>query len=121
MMSDPTIRAYFEANKCLMNVSRDMPLGVSLAFLGSAIWGQDRDDLSDPLTLEDLAARVGASPSTISQHLRYLSYGYRAGTPGLGLVETAENTDNRRKKVFYLTPKGKGLVSQLQFIFSKAL
>ncbi|UDL87658.1 ArsR family transcriptional regulator [Mesorhizobium sp. PAMC28654] len=120
MMSDPTIRAYFEANKCLMTVAKDMPIGVSLALLGAAIWGRDRHDINDPLTLEDLAARIGVSPTTISQHLRYLSYGYREGTPGLGLVETAENADNRRKKIFYLTSKGKGLVSQLQFVFSKA-
>ncbi|MER9852265.1 hypothetical protein NKJ55_34265 [Mesorhizobium sp. M0106] len=120
MMNDPVIRAYFEANKHMKTVAKDMPIGVTLAFLGAALWGQDRHDTTDPLTLEDLGVRIGVSPTTISQHLRYLSYGYREGTPGLGLVATAENTDNHRKKVFFLTPKGRGLVNQLQFIFSKA-
>ncbi len=60
------------------------------------------------------------TPTTVSQHLRYLGYGYRTGKPGLGLVETRENPDNRRKKVFALTPKGRGLVSQLELILRRA-
>ncbi|MGO4838669.1 MarR family winged helix-turn-helix transcriptional regulator, partial [Rhizobiaceae sp. 2RAB30] len=74
-----------------------------------------------PMTLEELAAKVGMTPTTVSQHLRYLSYGYRPGKPGLGLVETVENADNRRKKVFFLTPQGRALVAELEAILSADL
>ncbi|MER8948290.1 MULTISPECIES: hypothetical protein [unclassified Mesorhizobium] len=115
-MSSKTIRRYLEANRRMMAEAKDVPIGISVAFLGAAIWGFDPRDPNDPLTLEDLADRLGFSPTTISQHMRYLGHGYREGTPGLGLVGTVRNSDNGRKKIFYLTPRGRGLLSQIEFI-----
>lgn len=65
------------------------------------------------MTLEELAKRVEVSPTTMSQHLRHLGPGYRKGTPGLGLVETARHPDNGRKKIVFLTAKGRDLIAKI--------
>ncbi|TIT31070.1 MAG: winged helix-turn-helix transcriptional regulator [Mesorhizobium sp.] len=49
----------------------------------------------------------------MSQHLRHLGPGYRKGTPGLGLVETARHPDNGRKKIVFLTAKGRDLIAKI--------
>lgn len=95
---------------------RDIPMSVALTFLGVALWERQEDSGAEPTTLEELAVKVGAPATTISQHLRYLGACYRDGRPGLGLVETEEYPHNRRKKVFYLTSKGRGLIRQIDMI-----
>jgi DNA-binding MarR family transcriptional regulator len=119
-MSSRVIRAYFEANRRLVQEAREIPVAIALTFLGAAIWEDVQDRDGEHMTLEDLAIKVGMTPTTVSQHLRYLGEFYRYGKPGLGLVETAENRSNRRKKVFFLTPKGRGLIAQLDLILRKA-
>ncbi|EKF16894.1 ArsR family transcriptional regulator [Nitratireductor pacificus] len=120
MSSDRLIRAYLEANRRMMAESKDMTLATTVTFLGAAVWSDHEDLEGEPLTLEDLAVKVGMTPTTISQHLRYLGGGYRLGRPGLGLVLTDANPDNRRKKTFGLTPKGRGLAAQLALILRRA-
>lgn len=119
-MSTSRIEAYFEASRRMMLEHRDIPVSVSLTFLGVALWERHVDSAKEPMTLEELAVKVGAPASTISQHLRYLGEHYREGRPGLGLVVTEEYQHNRRKKVFHLTAKGRGLVRQLDMILRKA-
>jgi DNA-binding MarR family transcriptional regulator len=119
-MSTSRIEAYFEASRRMMMEQRDIPMSVALTFLGAAIWERRKDSEAEPTTLEELAVKVGAPATTISQHLRYLGENYREGKPGLGLVETEEYQHNRRKKVFYLTSKGRGLIRQLDMILRKA-
>lgn len=119
-MSTRHIRAYFEANRRMMVEHRDMPVTIALTFLGAALWESREDQHGEPMTLEELAVKVGSSATTISQHMRYLGEHYRDGKPGLGLVETEEYRHNRRKKVFRLTPKGRGLIRQLDLILRKA-
>ncbi|MCL6706693.1 winged helix DNA-binding protein [Pseudomonas sp. R2.Fl] len=114
------IRAYFEANRRLMGEHKDIPVSVALTFLGVAIWESHADSRGEPMTLEDLAVKVGSSATTVSQHLRYLGDRYREDRPGLGLVDTEEYRPNRRKKTFHLTPKGRGLIRQLDMILRKA-
>lgn len=103
-----------EATRLIKSQARDMPLGISIAFLVAAICGTDaRSPGGDAMTLEELAKRVDVSPTTMSQHLRYLGPGYREGTPGLGLVETARHPDNGRKKIVFLTAKGRDLIAKI--------
>lgn len=118
MLSSRTIRAYFEANRTMIAETKDMPIGILQTFLGAAIWGHDKSDTGEPMTLQELSDRVGLTPTTISQHLRYLGYGYRTGVPGLGLVQTQEYPENRRMKTFGLTPRGRRLLERLEFILS---
>lgn len=91
-----------------------MPLGIFIAFLIAAICGLDPESADDDaMALEELAKRVDVSPTAMSQHLRYLGPGYREGTPGLGLVGTARHPDNGRKKVVFLTDKGRDLIAMI--------
>lgn len=119
-MSTRHIKAYFEASRRLVEDSRDLPVAIAITFLGVAIWEQREGNHGEPMTLEELAVKVGRSATTISQHLNYLGAIYREGKPGLGLVGTTTYLPNRRKKVFYLTPKGRGLIRQLDMILRKA-
>ncbi len=120
MTDKQAVNALLQANKRLLAEARELPLGIAVTFLGVALWEDEEDADGSPLTLEDLAIRVGMSPTTISQHLRYLGENYRFGKPGLGLVETWENPHNRRKKIAGLTPKGNGLVRQLGLIIRRS-
>jgi len=119
-MSTKRIEAYFEACRRMMMEHKDLPLSVTLTFVGVALWERRPDHEGEPTTLEELAVKVGIPATTISQHLRYLGDHYREGRPGLGLVETEEFRHNRRKKVFHLTSKGRGLIRQLDMILRTA-
>lgn len=112
------IARLLQAASLLKSEARDMPLGISIAFFAAATCGFDSWSLGDAMTLEELAKRVNVSPTTMSQHLRYLGSGYRKGTPGLGLVETARHPDNGRKKVFFLTARGRDLVARLDRVLA---
>ncbi|MET4636439.1 hypothetical protein [Kaistia defluvii] len=119
-MSTRHIRALFEANRRLLAEHRDIPAAVVNTLLGVAIWEGHQVDPREPMTLEDLAVKIGTPPTTVSVHLRYLGASYREEKPGLGLVETREYRPNRRKKTFHLTPRGRGLIRQLDLILRKA-
>lgn len=120
-MDSRHLRAFFEANRVVVSTSDTghIPVSVVVTFLGVALWEDEVDDEGEPLTLEGLAARVGMTATTISQHLRYLGDWYRQGKPGLQLVETEVYEHNRRKKVFRLTPRGRGLARQLELVIRK--
>lgn len=119
-MSTRHIKAFFEANRRLVVEARELPVAIVITFLGVAIWEQRESDHGEPMTLEELAVKVGRSATTISQHMNYLGNHYREGKPGLGRVGTEQYLHNRRKKVFHLTPKGRGLIRQLDMILRKA-
>lgn len=119
-MSSRHLRAYFEASRRLIMETKEMPVAIAMTFVGVAIWEAQGDDDGDPMTLEELATKVGIPATTMSTHLRYLGNHYRRNKTGLGLVETDEFRHNRRKKIFYLTPKGRGLIRQLDMILRKA-
>jgi DNA-binding transcriptional ArsR family regulator len=112
------LRAYFEATRRVRAETKDFPVGILITFLSVALWGDDKGG-KEPFTLQELAERTGQSPTTVSQHLRYLGDYYRYGHEGLGLVDTKIYQRNRRQKVAYLTPKGKALADQLTYIMGK--
>jgi len=119
-MSTRHIRALFAANHRLIQEHRDLPVTVALSLLGVAIWEDHLDSDGELMSLEDLAARIGTPVTSFSQHTRYLGERYRQDKPGLGLIETREHPTSGRKKTFHLTPKGRGLVRQLDLILRKA-
>lgn len=110
----------FEANRRILAEHRDIPVTVALTLLGVAIWEDQVDATGELMSLEDLAVKIGTAPTSLSQHTRYLGHRYRDGKPGLGLVETREHPSSGRKKMFRLTPKGRGLIRQLDLILKKA-
>lgn len=119
-MSTRNIRAYFEANRRLLAEHRDIPVTVVLTLLGVAIWEDHLDGTGELMSLEDLAVKIGTPATSLSRHTRYLGDRYREDKPGLGLVETREHPNSGRKKMFRLTPKGRGLIRQLDIILKKA-
>lgn len=110
-------RAYLAANqRVVAEQTRNdqyIPVAILNSFLGVVLWG-DHDD--NPTTLEEIAKRLGISPTTLSTHLRYLGDHYRAGKEGLGLVELENYVLNRRMKVVKLSRKGRALADQLAYI-----
>lgn len=112
------LRAVFEANRLVHNLSIDMPVSILLTFLGVAIWGHKKDSGGEaPLTLKEIARNVGLPSATISRHLRYLGVGeYREGRQGLGVVDTEIWVLNQRQKIVYLTTKGQTVVDQINYI-----
>ncbi|RWI06840.1 MAG: hypothetical protein EOQ89_03665 [Mesorhizobium sp.] len=114
------LRAYLEANKRVQAAQTDgqiMPLAILNTLLGAAIWGDD-PVREGPATLEELAGRLGITPTTLSTHLRYLGDKYRSDKDGLGLVSVEEYPPNRRMKTARLTHKGRALVDQLTYILT---
>jgi DNA-binding MarR family transcriptional regulator len=55
----------------------------------------------------DLSRMVVMSQSLCSRTVAALSKWQRRGTPGLDLIEAIEDPRERRRKIMYLTPKGR--------------
>lgn len=70
------------------------------------------------MSLEDLASRLGKTPSALSANLHYLSERYR-GREGLGLILTYENPHNGRRKGFQLTDKGEAVSAHLRYLYQR--
>ncbi|MBM6582903.1 winged helix-turn-helix transcriptional regulator [Microvirga sp. BT689] len=61
------------------------------------------------LTQQELANRTGMALSSISRNLMALGEWNRSGKPGLSLVETADDPNERRRQIAFLSPKGGAL------------
>jgi DNA-binding MarR family transcriptional regulator len=59
------------------------------------------------LAMGDLSRMVFMSQSLCSRTVAALSKWQRRGTPGLDLIEAIEDPRGRRRKIMYLTPKGR--------------
>ncbi len=97
----------------------ELPVSIFVTFMGAAMWTNRRDHVDGPMPLEELAARTGKTPSSISSHLRYLGNRYRDDKPGLGLVRTYEHPLNGRMKTFQLTPKGEAVAEHLRYLHDR--
>lgn len=106
------LRRTLEATRLFMGLQHEINAPIIATFLGVTLWGEDeRPD--DPISVQELAQRVGLSDTTVSRHLRYLGTQRRINVPGLGLVETRTHPVDRRRKVVYLTRQGQALRDQL--------
>ncbi|MCK1531164.1 winged helix-turn-helix transcriptional regulator [Bradyrhizobium sp. 182] len=68
------------------------------------------------ITMQRLAKKAGLAQSSCSRNVAMLSRWEAFGKPGLDLVETCEDPRERRRKVIYLTAKGR---TKVQSIVSK--
>jgi DNA-binding MarR family transcriptional regulator len=59
------------------------------------------------LTMQELSDTVGMSQSSCSRNVAALSKWHRLGSPGLDCLEAIEDPRERRRKVMYLTAKGR--------------
>lgn len=113
------LRPYFEANRRVLVESDEITLSILNTFLGVALWGYDRSQ-REPLTIQELSARIGLPYTTVSRHLRYLGEGERLrGKVGPKLVDTAIYPLNRRQKTAFLTPRGRALAEQLRYLMDR--
>ena len=64
-------------------------------------------------SLKEYADMLGLSQSTASRHLLDLGEMRRDQEPGLGLLDQHPDRMDRRRNVYYLTPKGKQLLAKL--------
>ena len=65
------------------------------------------------LAMGDLSRMVFMSQSLCSRTVAALSKWQRRGIPGLDLIETIEDPRERRRKIIYLTPKGRQRMTQI--------
>ncbi|WP_223478551.1 ArsR family transcriptional regulator [Oricola indica] len=107
-----TLQGYLDANLVMLSLKGEINASIINTFLGVALWGGIHDG-EEPLTLHELASRIGLSETTVSRHLRYLGDWERQEKPGMGLVKTDTYPRNRRQKVASLTTKGVHLRDQL--------
>lgn len=121
-MPSPAIRPLLEANRLLLgtNGTRELTINAVITFLGVCIWEGELDRNGDPIQLQELARRLDFSATTVSQHLRYLGDFYRSDRDGgAGLVGTEDYTGDRRRKVFFLTQRGKAIARSLEYILTR--
>jgi DNA-binding MarR family transcriptional regulator len=69
--------------------------------------------IEEGLSVEEYDARAGRSISTMSRHLLDIGDRNRKMKPGLGLVTARANPLNRRRREYFLTPRGLALLEQL--------
>lgn len=67
----------------------------------------------DGITMKELERLSGMSNSTVSRTILYLSEVFKAGEPGLDLVEAREDINDRRIKRVYLKPRGRKVYDSL--------
>lgn len=65
------------------------------------------------ITSAEIADRVGVSQSSVSRNTAALGKWHRFGDPGLDLVEAHEDPRERRRKVHFLTPKGRSRIIEV--------
>jgi DNA-binding MarR family transcriptional regulator len=61
---------------------------------------------------EGLIKDVGITQASVSRNVAALSKWHRLGKPGADYVEQIEDPRERRRKIVYLTPKGRKVVSK---------
>jgi len=70
---------------------------------------------------QHLRKRLGVSQSATSRHLALLSEFSWNNQPGMDLVETVEDPEDRRNKIAFLTEKGKALAIKVSTLIRPSL
>jgi DNA-binding MarR family transcriptional regulator len=104
----PTYRAeihhLFQAIDAMRTKSDDMPAQQLLCLLAIA--------RHPGITAEQLGREVGVNQSSVSRNTMALSEWHRVGKPGAGYIERVEDPVERRRFIFFLTPKGKSVIKK---------
>lgn len=65
------------------------------------------------ITMKELADQLGISQASCSRNVAALSRWHRLNKPGHDLVIATEDPAERRRKIVFLTPKGKRVIKSL--------
>ena len=69
--------------------------------------------LNPGMGMRALEQATGLSQSSASRNIQTLGKWHRDKRPGYDLVETVEDPEDTRRKIMFLTPKGRQLVSDV--------
>jgi len=86
-------------------VDPDMPIQMAAAFLVVAN--------NEGVTMKELGDKLGISQSSCSRNVAALSKVHRLNKPGHDLVYAIEDPAERRRKIVFLTPKGKRVAESI--------
>ena len=110
-MSDTLpIRRLAQALSLFRDLDPEIPAQQVLCFL--LIAAADKEDIH----MRDLQSAMGIASSSTTRNVQALSEQHRLGKPGLDLVETYEDSADRRYKRVRLKPKGRTLMMRLKQI-----
>jgi DNA-binding MarR family transcriptional regulator len=91
----------------LRDLDQEMQAQTALTFLHIACAAPN------DISMRELKGRLGISGSSISRNVAALSKHHRLGKAGHDLVESYEDSMDRRNKLVRLTPKGKSFAFRL--------
>ena len=89
----------------LRKIEEEMPAQRLVVLLTIAI--------REGITYKEVQEETGLANSTVSRNISAMSKINRHGKPGTNLVEAYQEESGYRRKLLYLTPKGKRLVHSL--------
>jgi DNA-binding MarR family transcriptional regulator len=91
--------------RLLRTVAADMPMQQADILLSVA--------QRPGLTMADLTKMTGLSHASVSRNIAALSEYHRLGKPGLDLIEAVTDPRETRRRLIYLTTKGKALLTKM--------
>lgn len=117
MLSPKDLYALLEFNRKIVTLKRHITVAHLSTFLGIATWSRG----AYPISIKELANRLGIADATAARHVRYLGEGERAGQEGLGLVKSFANPDDGRERLLELTPHGYHFLSHADALLDGSL
>jgi DNA-binding MarR family transcriptional regulator len=93
----------------VLEAVRQHDMHISVAQLQILIYVGEHPDC----TIMEAAEAVNLPTSTASRHIAELGRGISRNSPGLELIESSENPDNRRERLVQLTRKGGMLLNTI--------
>jgi DNA-binding MarR family transcriptional regulator len=99
------LRVLIQLVEILRDVDGEMPMQMAHCLLCVA--------LRPGLTMQNLSEMTGLSQSSSSRNIQTLGEWHRHGKPGYNLVQAVDDPVDTRRKIMFLTPKGKQVLKRL--------
>jgi DNA-binding MarR family transcriptional regulator len=99
------VRTAFRVIETIRGVDIDMPIQTAATFLIIAE--------NEGCTLADIQTRLGMASSTASRNVASLGERHRLGKPGYDLIIAKPDLQDRRRRLHYLTAKGRVILRQI--------
>jgi len=93
----------------LNNVYKSLDYDITLQMIDVLCWIAEKPGI----TVKDLMDRTNLSQSSISRNLTALGKWDRHSKPGMDLIEDVEDPVERRRRIYFLTKKGKRFIARM--------